>query len=263
MKTSIRIQTIFIFLFFTINLRGQQLPNTVDTIYKKTIFYNDENMISLPDSIFNHKSIRELVLVGNCSINWQIVATQLKGFEKIITLAISHHDLRIFPKELTSLNNIENLDLRNNILRYFPPEVELMNINFLDMDNNHLNLCTKKDLDTLFYSMSYFTKIKRLSLDGNDLNYLPKSIVNLKSIESLNIANNSFIDLPKIIYKMDNLIYLRIDCYPTLLTSKTDLSKIKNLKIVFLNMSFNSKLKSYTSEEYEYLCKKYPKIQFM
>lgn len=263
MKINIHLYLVILYLIFSVSVKGQHVYQTNDSIYTKTLYYFDKNLASIPDSILKYKSLNNICFVENCNIDWQNIANQLKGFENIEMLSIQHHDLSSFPKELTILNNIKRLDLRQNIIRFFPEEVKQMNLIILDISLNNLYLCSKDELKSLFKSMSFFLNLKYLDIGENGLYKLPNNISCLKKIEFLRISNNNFMDLPKILYKMNNLSHIYIDCYPNLLKSDTRyLLKMKGLKRITLNMSSFSKLQPFTIEEYEKLCKKYPTIQF-
>lgn len=263
MKVNIYFYLAILLSLVSICAKGQKVYHTNDSIYPKILVYFDENLTSIPDSILKYKSLYNICFVENCNIDWQNIANQLKGFENIEMLSIQHHDLSSFPKELTILSNIKRIDLRQNIIRFFPEEVKQMNLTILDISLNNLYLCSKREIKSLFNCLSFFYNLKDLNISQNGLDYLPDNIRGLIKLEILCIWNNNFTDLPKILYKMNNLRHIYIDCYPNLLKSDTRyLLKMKGLKRVTLNMSSNSKMQSFTLEECKLLCEKYPTIQF-
>ena len=92
--------------------------------------------------------------------------------------------LTIFPSEILSLSNLEQLELSDNQLTSIPSEIKnLLNLEYVYLDNNQIT-----SLPSEFWRLQNLTD---LNLFGNQLISLPPESCDLINLVFLSISNNS------------------------------------------------------------------------
>jgi len=95
-------------------------------------------------------------------------------------IAINHQNLRVFPKNLLPLKNLEFINIHSNDFRTIPNEV------------------------------FEFQKLKKLYIGYNKITELPERIGTIKTLESLAVNGNELKDLPDTLLTLPNLKYLAV-----------------------------------------------------
>ncbi|XP_072938375.1 leucine-rich repeat protein 1 [Epargyreus clarus] len=115
-----------------------------------------------------------------------------------------------FRRDILALRHLVVLDLSNNEIEKIPPEFGRMpNLRELYIQNNQLG--SKADIDWKWLLGPQITKtLKLLDLSGNKLKCLPKGIWKLQNLVTLKLDNNDMCKLPATLGRINTLRYLTI-----------------------------------------------------
>ncbi|CAL5039156.1 unnamed protein product [Urochloa decumbens] len=189
------------------------IPECLANISTLQMLDFNENELSgpVPKSLFNMSSLTyiymaENYLIGRLPLDIGFMLPSIQG----IVLTVNKFEGPI-PTSLLNASSLQLLELGNNSFGGFIPLFgSLLNLEVLDLGNNMLDAG-----DWAFMSsLSNCSKLKRLLLDGNNLQgKLPSSFGNLsKSIEMLWLRNNSISGpIPPEIGNLRNLNELFMD----------------------------------------------------
>ncbi|NWV82109.1 TLR1 protein, partial [Dasyornis broadbenti] len=109
------------------------------------------------------------------------------------TLILQKNKFESLPKVsfMTShMKSLKYLDMSNNLLRHDGADVQCQwteSLTELDLSSNQL-------ADAVFECLP--VNVKKLGLQNNQISNVPKGVVELKSLEELNLASNRLADLP-------------------------------------------------------------------
>ncbi len=150
--------------------------NAIDTLYKWA------NEYELDDKIFPRDKIELLN------------RTELYFINK---------NIKTIPKEISILENLIVLDLRENKIQLLPLELfKLNNLKFLMIDDNNINIIPQE-----IHNLKYLVW---LSFSNNKIKVFPEGICSLKNLEHLFISNNKIEQLPEEIGSLVNLINFQL-----------------------------------------------------
>ncbi|GBG27835.1 Leucine-rich repeat-containing protein 1 [Hondaea fermentalgiana] len=220
-----------------------KLPKSLSLLTNLETVHASSNALSAIDSLSTMFELRELHLGGNelesipeafSNIGKQMTSLDLSennlselpdifdSFSMLHTIDLSANRLSDLPNSLAS-DAVTAIMLRNNALSEAPQVLEQMpNLGQLTLDGNQLSEVPDflPDADQLVYltlgsnaidpesllSLNSLGGLRTLSLDNNDLEYLPEGFgVGLESLLLLDIRNNSLTRLP------DSLSELHLD----------------------------------------------------
>lgn len=102
------------------------------------------------------------ISVGNNQFTFADIDTFLQNFPALKILDLSHIAMVSVPQKISTLTNLESLNLSNN------------------------------NLSQNFSNLSTLIKLSELNLSGNQLTKIPTELSSLVSLTSLNLSNNSF-----------------------------------------------------------------------
>jgi len=110
--------------------------------------------------------------------------------------------------QLTTLEALRTLDLRNNQIEVFPPPIlSLRNLQVLLLGFNHLRELADKFADHL-------SQLFELDVGSNQLTHLPQNFHLMSNLSSLNVENNSLDRIPLELGVCENLKSLLITGNP-------------------------------------------------
>ena len=161
------------------------------------------------------------------------------------------------PTTLRNLQNLKVLDLRNNVLQTFPPqltellkleELHVSNCQLADLPNSLANLQQLKTVDlsnNLFKGLPFsITKLRnlcKLYLSDGYLQNICGEIKNLVNLERLQLTNNKLTSLPEGLFELVNLKKLYLN--NNKLTSLHDnVGNLVNLEYLVLNQNKLAKI---------------------
>ncbi|CAG0888012.1 unnamed protein product [Cyprideis torosa] len=161
---------------------------------------SDNHLESLPPQIRRLQNLKTLILSNNPLTNYQF--RQLGALKSLTTLhlANTNRTLSNLPKDLVSLEHLQDLDLSENQLTRIPDGVYgLPKLKRFDLSENQL-----KELPT---SIDLWTDLEVLDLSGNSLKALPTNICKLSKLRRLYLSYNEldFQGLPAGLGKLGSL----------------------------------------------------------
>ena len=147
------------------------------------------------------------ISVGNNQFAFAEINTFLQNFPTLKILDLSHTNLNTVPAKISTLTNLESLNLSNNTISQ----------NFSNLSN--------------------LINLRELNLSGNQLTKIPSELTSLSALVSLDLSNNLFSsNYASVLGNLKNLEWLslannQITAFPA------ELSQLK--KLVHLNFSGN------------------------
>nr|XP_034833425.1 leucine-rich repeat protein 1-like [Maniola hyperantus] len=115
-----------------------------------------------------------------------------------------------FRWDILLLHQLNILNLSDNEIETIPPEFgRLASLSELYLSNNSLGLSNNPDWRWLF-GLQVCNKLKLLDLSGNKLKNLPKDIWKLQNLVTLKVDNNSLNNLPSTLGRISTLRYLSV-----------------------------------------------------
>lgn len=188
----------------------------------------------LPDEIISFKNLEEIILDENPDLDLNQAFTILSQCEKLKYLSLGSCNLSDVPSSINLLSNLEELDLSENDITYFPEPIKslknLKSLNFFD---------TK--MSELHFSNNDLPKLEYINLCYNNFETFPTDLGNLKKLKIIRIWANNMSVIPNSIDKLKNIEELNLDMNNLNLFPK-EFSKLKSLKILSLeNNTLNEK----------------------
>lgn len=125
----------------------------------------------------------------------------------IISIAIQHREqiyLEIFPSQICSLKNLEELRLVINKIKSIPNDInKLKNLRILDLSYNKIHHIPETLFELKF--------LKILDLNGNNIEIIPHSIGNLQSLTELDLGYNRIMEIPEALFNIKTLKILHLN----------------------------------------------------
>lgn len=191
--------------------------------------YSEEAKVKeIPDAIKDFQSLENLNIKGNRLESFNNGILQLKNLKKLI---ISSNSISQLP-DLSSLSNLEYLDCSSNRLLEIPESIfSLLKLKTLDFGYNH-------NIKSISDKIHQLQDLESLSLEVNDIEFLPPKFSQLKNLLSLNASGNPLKNHLDIITKLPKLTSLNI-CENRCKEEQISIpNSIKNLKLLsYLDMS--------------------------
>ncbi|XP_015254369.1 PREDICTED: volume-regulated anion channel subunit LRRC8C-like [Cyprinodon variegatus] len=208
------------------------------------------NLRKIPPSIVDLAAQLERLCIHNEGVKLQAFSS-LKKLTNLVSLELSGCDLERIPSAVFSLNNLQELDLKDNKLTtveeilslqhcrrlvtlrlwhnkisYIPEHItKLRTLETLDISWNKL----KKLPSRLFYC----TKLRHLDVSHNQITYLPPEVSILQGLQFFSAAFNSLEALPEELYSCKHLktLVLCNNCLSSLSSRVENLAQLVRLDI--------------------------------
>lgn len=155
------------------------------------IFFIDlanKHLKTISAEVFRLEDLEELHVEKNLIVN---IPKEIKLLKNMKVLYLDHNHIRDVCEELGMLKNILSLDLSNNPLSYS----SLLVISSLQ-SLHQLRLYQINLYEIPVQICKYLHLIELLGLSDNNLQCLPKEIVNLKKLKEIYLRNNRFENFP-------------------------------------------------------------------
>ncbi|CAG0898255.1 unnamed protein product [Darwinula stevensoni] len=150
----------------------------------------------------------------------------INQFKDVMILALNGNDLTCLPDSIGTLENLEELWLKENQVRYLPESIlKLKHLQILALTGNSLS-CLLEDMDELCNIEELFLnenklkilpdtlgclpKLRHLDLSHNELLKIPMSFGRLKSLEILDLSHNHIAEIPESLGKLKYMTMLDI-----------------------------------------------------
>ena len=134
--------------------------------------------------------------------------------------------LRKIPKEIKLLSNLTTLYLVKIKLRNIDELYQLMNLEVLMLNDNHLT--------EIRDSISNLQNLTCFTVGNNRITYISENLYSLKSLKQLGLHDNHIEYISDNITNLKNLVSLNIGGNP-IIQFPTDLTKLKKLRVFAIN----------------------------
>lgn len=237
------------------------LENT-QTIASEQIEHLDlsnENLLRLPDKLFNYTHLKILILDGELPVASHLLlqdiyaSYQYPSLEDSIQIAnytkrSKGNQISFIPNSIERLSQLEKLSIKNNQLSELPSNFsQLRSLIYLDLSGNKLSILapnfgdlsamkyldlSNNELTELDQQMPQMQKLKELYLSKNKLSeFLPFAKTDFEELEILEMNDNQFSKFPLAILKMKSLKSLEMSNNQLSLLPD-DLSSLRNIEFM-------------------------------
>ncbi|UII27514.1 T9SS type A sorting domain-containing protein [Fulvivirga maritima] len=199
---------------------------------------------SLPAAIQVLSAMDSLVSLGVSHFNLKYLPEEMTDLEDLKSLSLGYNSIETLPDFINELEQLEILLLGNNEFADLPDLSDLINLKVLSLSQNiHLeqfpaSILELESLIDLRLSYNSITglpssidelqQLQKLYLQANGLISLPESVGNLSNLDQLVLSNNQLTDLPSSINNLTKLE--RLDVNRNQLSAlPADMSNLTNL----------------------------------
>lgn len=154
-----------------------------------------------------HPAFGQQVLLDSLTLDTLTAFTSLedaiKNPDQVIKLELRKKKLKVFPKEIFQLKNLQYLDLSKNSITEIPAEIKNLNhLQYFTIARNNIielpqeigelkNLyylnVNQNDLEALSPAIGNLEKLRNLDLWSNNLSHFPEEMKNMKSLKLLDL----------------------------------------------------------------------------
>jgi len=139
--------------------------------------------------------------------NIKIIPKQIGLLQNLQYLYLTNNKIESIPKEIGNLYMLEELSLGNNDIESIPKEIgQLQNLQMLNLYHNKIESIPKE--------IGQLQKLQRLYLQNNYIKNIPKVIGQLQNLQVLYLHNNYIKNIPKEIGNIKNLKELFLENNP-------------------------------------------------
>lgn len=219
---------------------------------------NHDQILSFIEYAKKNNAIR----IKLSNLNLSELPKEISILDQLEELFLYSNQLRSLPKDIEHLVNLAHLDLRNNKFEFFPDEIaKLTKLKTLRINDNKINANDLSRIGSL-------THLEKLHIRSNGLNELPVEIAHLTMLAELDISYNNLNNLPSEFGKLEKLTTLYIgnnkfSKIPLLITCLPQLRELhfqnnllnyipseigQNYNLTFLNLEGNQLLYDFPIE---------------
>jgi Leucine-rich repeat (LRR) protein len=191
-----------------------------------SLFIVDSTITEVSDSIFLIQNLQEITFYECFNLNLEILFNDLSKITSLKVLSVAESRISSVPKNVSLLNQLEDLDFSYNNIHTFPDGIlnlqSLRRLNFFDNHITQIN-CTNQNLKKLEYinlcyndflefpyELSKIQKLQTIRIWGNEISQLNNSIGEFKKLTELNIQYNKINRISRNIMQCDSLKTLSI-----------------------------------------------------
>ncbi|MDR3611866.1 MAG: leucine-rich repeat domain-containing protein [Ignavibacteriaceae bacterium] len=178
----------------------------------------------IPDGLSSLDNLEVLIITGHVNLTFK--EEDLGSRKKLKTLEFPNSGLEWIPKEVTRLENLEEITIHHGSIDRLPFKFgNLQKLQFASFCNCKLIMLTP--------SISQCVNLKKILLANNLFTDFPDDILNIVSLEEIDLSNNQIEEFPE---GIGNLINLRSLNLSNNLISKlpAEMGKLRNLKTLDL-----------------------------
>lgn len=234
-----------------LNLRENELasmPVEISNLTNLKVLNLNRNKFTSFDPNISTLPLKELYLGYNGLTFWNIF---LSSMVEVEILDLSHNQIATIPPEIAHLDNLRYLYLTNNQITTLPSEIgNLTNLEYLNVYGNGLTSLPEsiEDLNSLeilnlsynnlttLFPVYFLSQLKELYAAGNQLSTISSFIDLLTNLERLDLSSNNLTSFPSGVVTLTNLnrLYLNSNQITTVPSSIGNLTKL-----VYLGLSSN------------------------
>jgi Leucine-rich repeat (LRR) protein/protein-tyrosine phosphatase len=177
----------------------KQWANINHQVKLKTLNLSENQIVSIPYEVKSLCCLKELKLNKNLIKN---IPDHFQFFDDLETLDLSQNKIDSIDHSIGRLKNLKTLLLNGNNLTLLPIEFgDLINLEYLDLSDNKL---------FHLFPFDKMLKLTSLTCKSNRIKEIPNSIGNATSLTQMDFTTNCIKTLPKEIYHLKNLVFMRL-----------------------------------------------------
>ena len=185
MKWCIKILVILliVMLLFSCGTQRNSCDSFSAEIENGTLMITNKNIRKIGKKLLASDSLRT-VIIEQCGLR----RIKFPKGNKIESIKLFDNNLKRIPPSIKRCKNLVHLDLEHNQIRHIPRFIaNLDSLRSLDLNHNRLKL-SKSDV-------KHASKVKKLSIGGNNIEKLPENI-GILQCTNLNLGKNKLSSLP-------------------------------------------------------------------
>eukprot|EP01113_Clastostelium_recurvatum_P004120 TRINITY_DN1181_c0_g1_i1.p1 TRINITY_DN1181_c0_g1~~TRINITY_DN1181_c0_g1_i1.p1 ORF type:complete len:2457 (-),score=612.33 TRINITY_DN1181_c0_g1_i1:74-7093(-) len=184
-------------------------PRFTDMIKLRTLHLNNNCFANLPLEIFQLPCLEVLNLSHNRLVDSGLpVPPPGSVLSPLRVLDVRDNKLRVVPELFLSFPQLQILNMDDNSIIALPHDIARLNsLVELKLNNNRLT-------GELPVAITCLSCLKRLSLDNNQIKYLPGPIGDMVGLTELRISNNALAHLPVTLTQLVNVVTLEVHGNP-------------------------------------------------
>lgn len=186
MRLYIKIAILFLTLMLLLSCGTQHSASSSFSpeIENGTLMITKENIRKIDKKLLASDSLRN-VIIEQCGLR----RIKFPRGNKIVSIKLFDNNFKRVPPSIKHCKNLEHLDLEHNRIKHIPRFIaQLDSLRSLDLNHNRLKLSES--------DVKHASKVKKLSIGGNNIEKLPENIGDLQCT-NLNLGKNKLKDLPK------------------------------------------------------------------
>lgn len=152
-----------------------------DSRDQKTLDLSNQHI----DSLGLSEELRGVVDEKDCAENYEIIV-------------LHNNRIKALPETINRFCNLKILDVSNNRLSVLPDVLKYCPLTSLIAKHNHLS---NESLPKSFTSSK--NTLRELNLSGNQLNFFPEQVLEIKTLRYLYLGGNNVAKIPKDIWKLN------------------------------------------------------------
>jgi Leucine-rich repeat (LRR) protein len=198
----------------------------------------------IPSEIKNLPELRTINLSYDYQVDNKItkIAKEIGELTKLTYLNFQRNALTTVPSEIGDLPLLEELNLQENQITSLPPGIgNFKKLKKLDLRNQNRDADGNNNLISLPDEIVNITTLELLDLSANGLTTLPSSIGELVNLEELDVSSNNLESLPTSINNLFSLKKLSLN--NNLISGDLDLSNLEVITDLSLQYNNISELK--------------------
>eukprot|EP00833_Pecoramyces_ruminatium_P010194 jgi/Orpsp1_1/1184226/evm.model.c7180000088624.1 len=200
--------------------------------------YKGGNSDKIIDGVHEIPNLKELTVISDL----KSIPDSIFNIKSLEYLDLSDNSISKIPEKIGNLENLKHLNLRWNYdISTIPDKIgNLRNLEYIDISSSSIasipnSLC---DIKNLTYIDLHYNKISKL----------PENIVNLKELNYLDLEENKLKTIPNELGELKNLEYLNLSYNELYCEIPESLNKLSNLKEIYLGGNINLKGKTLINE---------------
>lgn len=246
MRLYFKILVVFLIVLalFACSSQRQTCDSFSAEIENGTLMITNENIRKIDKKLLASDSLRN-VIIEQCGLR----RIRFPKGNHIESIKLFDNNFKRVPRSIKNCKNLEHLDLEHNRIKHIPRFIaQLDSLRSLDLNHNQLKL-TESDV-------KHASKVKKLSIGGNNIDKLPENIgilqctnlnlgknklsslpasfADLKQVHHLIFYENEFVTIPEEIAGFENLQHL--DFYKNHIKEIPDfIGNYENLRYLYLS----------------------------
>lgn len=172
-----------------------------DIIYIKMEYYTSDSCDSDSRDQKTLDLSNHMLETNELSTDLRAVVDEKDCAENYEIILLFNNRIQALPETINRFINLKILDVSNNRLTVLPDLLKFCPLTSLIAKHNQLS---NESLPKSFTSSR--NTIRELNLSGNQLNFFPEQVLEIKSVKYLYLGGNNIAKIPKDIWKLNRFV---------------------------------------------------------